>query len=116
MSEDAISTAIDKLRQLGGAKLVAEMVDIYLAQAPTSLADSRAAFARGDLPALAKSVHTLKSTANHVGAASVNQLARQIEAFARANQGELIEEMLSELEAAHSDARLRFEAIRRETV
>ncbi len=107
------AAAIENLRKLGGAKLVAEMIDIYLGQAPVCVATSREALARGDLLAVAKSVHTLKSTANHVGARGVHQLARQIEAFGRANQGELIEEMLSELDAAHNEAKSHFEEIRR---
>jgi HPt (histidine-containing phosphotransfer) domain-containing protein len=106
--------AIERLRQMGGAKLAVEMLAIYLDYAPARLADVREAAPRGDLLAVQKAAHALKSTANHVGARAVRDLARQLEALARAQSAELIPDMVAELVTAMEQVRPRIESALRE--
>jgi len=106
--------AIERLRHIGGAKLAAEMLAIYLDYAPARFAEARDASPRGDLLVVQKSAHALKSTANHVGARAVSDLARQLEVLARAKTSELIPEMVAELGSAMEEVRPRIEAVLRE--
>ncbi|MBM3876516.1 MAG: Hpt domain-containing protein [Verrucomicrobia bacterium] len=106
--------ALERLHKIGGAILAADMLAIYLDYAPARFAEVRAAVPQGDLPAVEKSAHALKSAANHVGASAVFDLARQLEGLARSKTAELIPEMVEELGAAMEEVRPRIESALRE--
>jgi HPt (histidine-containing phosphotransfer) domain-containing protein len=73
------TAAIAKLRQLGGEKFVADMAALFFQYAPQRLAAACAASQAGDLQAVEKAVHALKSSAGQIGARRVEELATQIE-------------------------------------
>jgi len=108
------ASALEKLRKIGGGAFAAEMVKIYFEHVPSRLAAAREAMSSGDLHAVAAAVHALKSTANHVGARRVHEIARQVEVLARAKEGEPVPELLDELEAAHRSASPGLEELQRE--
>jgi HPt (histidine-containing phosphotransfer) domain-containing protein len=80
---------IDGLRELGGEDepgLLVEIVALYLADAPKRLQEIDHALASGDLRALERAAHTLKSSSLNVGATGMAMLCRQMEELARRSE------------------------------
>ena len=92
------SAAIAKLHQLGGQKFVADMIDLFYQYAPQRFAAARASAETGDLQAIEKAVHALKSSAGQIGARRVQNLATQIERLAMEKQTDSIRLLLPQLE------------------
>ncbi len=75
-------SVLEDLKRLGprvGGGLLAELIDLFLADSPESLQAIRAAVARGDAPALAKAAHRLKGSAQHLGAAALADCCARLE-------------------------------------
>ena len=115
-AEQAIDpAAIERLRKLGGPAFVAEMIDLFGQYVPGRLAAARDALKSGDLPALAKAVHPLKSSAGNVGARRMLDLARQIEGEAASGAAAGLPALMDRL-AAECEAALRALAVARQEV
>jgi HPt (histidine-containing phosphotransfer) domain-containing protein len=94
------------LKMVGGDReFVAELVDTYLADAVDQLAGLDAAIAAGDVAALVRPAHSLKSSSLNVGALQLGEVARQLEEQGREGRFEGAVELVA-------DARSRFEAVR----
>ena|SRR5687768_8350891 len=65
--------AIERLRSFGGDKLLRGMIELFVKNAPGKAAEAREALDCGDSAALRASLHSLKSSAGQLGAASVHQ-------------------------------------------
>jgi len=105
-------TAIDKLRHLGGEKFVGDMIALFFQYAPQRLEAARSAAGAGDLQAVARAVHALKSSAGQIGARQVQDLAARIEKLATENQAEGAKALLSSLEVAITQVKPLLEATR----
>lgn len=92
--------AVERLKRLGGAKLLAEMIRLFGGYGAEKLAAARDALNQGDLVGVEKAVHPLKSSAGNVGAARVQELAAQAELAAREQQSETLPGQLDALESA----------------
>ena len=113
IDESALDVAaIAKLRQLGGEKFAGDMIALFFEYAPQRLAAALAAAQAGDLAALQKAVHPLKSSAGQIGARRVQDLAAQIEKLATEKQTERIGLLLRQLEEAISQVKPLLEAQR----
>jgi two-component system sensor histidine kinase RpfC len=97
--------ALKRLRDLGGTSFVREMIGLFLDYAPTKLAEARVAHQAGNLAALAKAVHPLRSSAGNLGAGALQTLASRIEQLAAAGQPDPLPELLGRLETAFAGAR-----------
>lgn len=104
--------AIAKLRKLGGDKFVGDMIDLFFQYAPQRLAAARAGALAGDLQAVEKAVHPLKSSAGQIGARWVQDLAAQIEKLAVDKQADAIQPLLPQLEEAITRVKPLLEAER----
>jgi|SRR6185437_6542610 len=62
-----------------GEEFVGELVDTFLAEAPTMLDDMRDALSRGDADRFRRAAHSLKSNANTFGALELAELAKAME-------------------------------------
>jgi HPt (histidine-containing phosphotransfer) domain-containing protein len=71
--------ALDELRQLGGDEFLSELVDTFLADAPTLLAALHAV----DADEVRRAAHTLKSNAATFGAGQLSELCRGLEEQAK---------------------------------
>src|SRR5438045_6316319 len=112
-TEDCIDVAaLDRLRRVGQDKLVKQMIDIYLDYAPKMLHNALEGEKAGDCLAIEKAVHSLKSSAGHIGASAVYDLARRLESLARNKQLDSIIPLLRELETNFERARLRLEELK----
>ena len=92
--------AIARLRELGGEKFVGDMIGLFFQYAPQRLAAARAGAQAGDLQAVEKAVHALKSSAGQIGARRVEDLATQIEKLATDKQADALRLLLPQLEEA----------------
>jgi len=68
-----------ELQEAAGAAFVSELVGTFLEEAPTMLAELRAAQAAGSADAFRRAAHSLKSNSNTFGATRLGALARVLE-------------------------------------
>lgn len=94
--------AVLRLRRLGNADFVREMIDLAAKLATEKVSAARRALDAGDLQALADATHALKSSAAGVGALHMFELASRIELLSRRGEREPLPQLLAELEAAHT--------------
>jgi CheY-like chemotaxis protein/HPt (histidine-containing phosphotransfer) domain-containing protein len=79
--------ALQSLRDLGGEDFLAEVIDTFLADAPTLLATLHRSLDENDAEELRRAAHTLKSNSSTLGAEPFCDLCRELEQ--RAKLGEL---------------------------
>ena len=106
-------TALDNILGLGksgGAALLRRVIEIYLKNAPDLIAAMNNAVGTGDLAALGKAAHSLKSSSMNLGAARLAGICREIEAAARSNSPESAARLAAAVEAEY----MRVKALLRE--
>jgi len=106
--------ALDRLRKIGGRKLVAGILDIFLNQTPERLAVILSAFQTGNFDTLGKTAHSLKSSAGNVGATKLQQIAESLETGADRPQPEISSDSINVLERLAKNAVVYFLAQRKE--
>ena len=80
MSDTTIDRpTFEALQETAGAEFVGELVDTFLAEAPTMLAELRSALAAGNADAFRRAAHSLKSNSNTFGALALGALAKNLE-------------------------------------
>lgn len=80
MSEASIEPAVFReLRTTTGAEFAAELLNTFLEEGPSMLAELRAARAEGNLDRFRRAAHSLKSNASTFGAVRLATLARDLE-------------------------------------
>ena len=67
------------LQNTAGTEFVAELVDTFLEEAPTMLAELQAAFDNDNADAFRRAAHSLKSNSQTFGAAALGAMARTLE-------------------------------------
>jgi HPt (histidine-containing phosphotransfer) domain-containing protein len=97
------------LHRLGGEDFVREMIELFLENAPKQMEAARNGIREGDLEAVRRAVHSLKSSAGNFGAAEVPELAGRIEQLAADRQAAPIPAKFAALEAAFAQVRARLE-------
>ncbi len=103
--------ALQAIRSLNGAEgtqILAEVIEIYLEDTPRQLQTLRIAAAMGDSTIVQRAAHTLKSSSAALGAMTLSQLCKQLEASAA---GSALVEQVSQLEAEYERVS---DALRRE--
>lgn len=99
---DFDATVLAGFEKLGGVELAQRMLALFLQYTPQRLAAAREGFESGDMEAVGRAVHSLKSTAGHLRATRIQELATIIEQLVIAEQHEAIAEPLDALEAAYA--------------
>jgi histidine phosphotransfer protein HptB len=80
MPEPTINPAtFAELQDAAGAEFVVELVDTFLEEAPTMLAELRSAQTAQDADAFRRAAHSLKSNSHTFGATALGAMARQLE-------------------------------------
>ena len=69
----------DELQASAGADFVAELVDTFAEEAPSIVAEMRAALAEGSAERFRRAAHSLKSNSSTFGATRLADLARSLE-------------------------------------
>ena len=106
--------ALAKLRQIGGASLVSEMITIFLRNAPGRLSEAMAAQAAGNMEPIERAGHSLKSGCGYVGATGMRELAIRLERAAREGDAQTTQSLLQALEEAWAAVGPRLQAELRE--
>jgi HPt (histidine-containing phosphotransfer) domain-containing protein len=78
-SETLDAAAYAELQDTMGADFAAELLETFLAEAPTMLADLRCAAAAGDAEGFRRAAHSIKSNAGLFGATALADIARGME-------------------------------------
>ena len=93
-----------RLEEWGGAKLVTQMIKLFLENAPTRVEQVREGLSGGGLEEAERGVHSLKSSAANVGAVVVSRIAAEMEERACERDAAALGALLPDLEAAFAEA------------
>ena len=107
-SECVLDTSVlGDLYVLGGGDraFIAELVQLFFEQAPRQLEVARASLDVGDLKAIAKAAHTMKSGSGYLGARRLAELCSQLERRAHAGEGAELTRAIEELSAEYDAVR-----------
>lgn len=105
------SAALERLQEWGGAKLLGQMIRLFLENAPGRMEQIRRGLTGGDVSESEKGAHSLKSSAANVGAHRVRDLAADIERLAGGGDSAGVNALLPSLESAFGDAIAALEAV-----
>lgn len=97
--------ALDRLEKLGGAELLARVIDQFLEKVPQRMEAACDRGKAGDLMALGRAISSIKSAASNVGATEVRDMADRIERLAVQGAKDLILPLLCHLDDMLGQAR-----------
>ena len=100
MKKHLDATVVEQIQQLGGDKLLSELVEIFLRQAPHRLQELRAGMAENDLERVAKAAHSFRSSSVSLGARAISEEAGVLERLADQGTGDELGRRLPEFEAS----------------
>lgn len=104
-------SALDRLKEWGGDKLLGQMIRLFLENAPGRMAQIRAGVNGGDVKESEKGAHSLKSSAANVGAHRVRSIAADMERVAAGGDPAAVLALLPSLESAFSEAIAALESV-----
>ncbi|UCD38425.1 MAG: Hpt domain-containing protein [Fidelibacterota bacterium] len=107
------NTVLERMRKLGGDKFLGELIDLFLEHVPNRLDEALAGEQAGDLEAIERAAHSIKSSAGNLGAMAILELTGQIEQLAADHQADAIPPLMRDLEAAFAQLRPRLEDVKR---
>ena len=107
------SAALERLLRIGGQDFLLEMIALFLDNAPERIRAAQAGLASGDLQAVYRASHSLKSTAGNLGARGLQEAAESLEKRAKAQKAEGLEAMLADVASRYEAVRERLEAERK---
>jgi len=93
------------LRRLGGTALLDKMIELFLSHVEPLVAQAAGSLSAGDLEALERAAHSIKSSAANVGASTLRSIAEQIEQQAHAGDKSFLGPLTEDLEEAFSAAK-----------
>ena len=100
-----------RLQEWGGAKLLTQMIRLFLENAPIRVEQTRKGVADGDVREAERGVHSLKSSAANVGAMRVSRVAAQMEELASRGELAAVAGLMQSLESEFAAARVQRAAI-----
>ena len=98
-----MSDVLENLRIIGGPKLVRELIELFVRSAPERIAAARAGIENGDLGAVQRAMHSLKSSAGQLGVTAMQNACRRAEHAATSGDATSAESALAEVEMAWPD-------------
>jgi CheY-like chemotaxis protein len=110
------AAALQNLRDLGGVEFLAEVVDVFLADAPALIASLRSALERQDTEELRRAAHTLKSNGSTLGATGFADLCRTVEQDAKDGRLAGLSELLDRIEQEYRTLQEALASLRSEPV
>lgn len=95
-----------------GEDFLIELIDVYLDDTPTRLAQLQRAVDNGDADTLSREAHTLKSSSANVGAMTLSAIAQRIEQAGRAGSAASAAIEVREMTAAFAQVQATLQALR----
>ena len=92
------AAALQNLRDLGGVEFLAEVVDVFLADAPALITSLRSSLERQDTEELRRAAHTLKSNGSTLGATAFAELCRTVEQHAKDGRLDGVSQLVDRIE------------------
>ena len=111
--QDLNDSVLDKFGRAHGNKSVVELIDLFLVYVPKNINAAVAAEKTGDLIAVGRAVHAVKSSSGNIGADTLRELAGQIEHLSSEGNENSITPLMRQLEAAFSRLKSRLEMKRK---
>ena len=90
------ATALERLRQFGGSRLIQGMILTFLDMAPERISAARRALAASDAVGVIEAAHALGSSARQLGAVGLEEFCREVEH--RAANGEISTALIESLQ------------------
>ena len=94
--------ALERLKEWGGEKLVAQMVRLFLKNSGTRMDQIRKGVAEEDPQESEWGAHSLKSSAANIGAEELRTLATHVETASLDKDMDRLKELLPQIEDAYS--------------
>ncbi len=110
------AAALQNLRDLGGTEFLAEVVDVFLAEAPTLITSLRSSLERQDTEELRRAAHTLKSNGSTLGAAAFAELCRTVEQQAKDGRLDGVSQLVERIEQEYVTLREALASLRSDPV
>lgn len=110
-TQQEITDKIQEWTQNCGASFTTKLIATYLRDASKRLADIRQAHTDSNQELLTRSAHTMKSSSAQVGALTVSEMAKSIEANSKAGKFEEVGHALPALDAEFVVAKQVLEAL-----
>ncbi|HSW30271.1 MAG TPA: Hpt domain-containing protein [Longimicrobiales bacterium] len=113
MTESQIleQSALDRLKEWGGEKLLAQMIHLFLTNAPGRMTQIRSGIEAGDIKEAEKGAHSLKSSSANVGAMHLRTVAADMERVAADGDAAAVSALLPPLQIAFSQAISALESV-----
>ncbi len=105
MSKIDLNT-FNSLKESTGADFIGELVNVFLDDAPSLIAQMRSALADKDAEVFRRAAHSMKSNAATFGATELSARAKELESLARENNlevGDRIELITAEFEEVKNE-------------
>jgi HPt (histidine-containing phosphotransfer) domain-containing protein len=112
MDELIDQAAFAALQDTAGPEFVGELIDAFLEEAPTMLADLREARGANDGERFRRAAHSLKSNATTFGALALGGLARELELDGLSADAGVDAARLAALETSYEAVRAALVALR----
>jgi PAS domain S-box-containing protein len=106
------AAALENLRELVGDDFLSEVIDAFLADAPTFLATLRRSLDEQDADELRRAAHTLKSNGSTLGAERFSELCRELEQRAKNGQLDGASELVDRIEQEYQPLEEALAALR----
>jgi signal transduction histidine kinase/CheY-like chemotaxis protein len=94
--------AMEMLLQMGGAQVVADLLELFRTETPPLLQAMREALSRNDGPRLRESAHGLKGTASNLGAQTLASLCAELEKRGKSGSFEGVDGLLARVEQQYA--------------
>ena len=108
--------ALERLRRIGkGEKLLQDMIELFLQNAPHWVSAMRAGEQSGEFESLERAAHNMKSSAGTMGARAVQGLAGRIERLAKERDRAAVGPLLAEMEAALAPVETQLRELRKQS-
>ncbi len=98
-------------RLMGDKDLVAEVLKVFLEDAPNQIADIRAAFTGADMEKARDAAHSLKGSAGNIGGEKLQAISRSIEEAAREGDNRKLGSLIPELMDAFDGIKAEIDVI-----
>ena len=108
----ATSALRPMLRELGGDDFLGELIDTFLAEAPSLLATLRRALEQDEADEAQRAAHTLKSNGATFGAEDFSELCRELEARAKDGRLEGAEQLVDRIDEEYARLQEALAALR----
>jgi HPt (histidine-containing phosphotransfer) domain-containing protein len=95
-----------------GEDFLIELIDVYLDDTPTRLAQMQRAVDNGDADTLSREAHTLKSSSANVGAMTLSAIAQRIEQVGRAGSAASAAREVRQMTTAFTQVKATLQALR----